>query len=185
MPEYRSKVIIIMGSDKDWKHAEKIVKELQKYDVDIELEVASAHKTPEYLLEKIREYNSLYDSENENIAIITVTGLSDALSGVVAANSYFPVFACPPDPERWGGGKIYSTLDTPPGVPVALLLNPKNVALAALKYLANKDPKLKKKVIREHEKIKKETHAKRDRVREAWRKSKGSIERMNEILYSE
>ncbi len=66
---------------------------MSSFSISSEMRVASAHRTPEYLLKLLREY---YSSGDEIVAI-TVAGLSDALSGVVAAQRMFPVVACPPE----------------------------------------------------------------------------------------
>ena len=53
------KAVLIMGSDSDRGHAEKITSSLEKLEVGFEVFVASAHKNPEKVLEIIRSYNCL------------------------------------------------------------------------------------------------------------------------------
>jgi phosphoribosylaminoimidazole carboxylase PurE protein len=77
-----------------------------------------------------------YESVDDKIVFITVAGLSDALSGVVAGSSKFPVIACPPDSEKYGWAKCFSSTVTPQGVSVAFIPRPQNAALAALKMFA-------------------------------------------------
>ncbi len=78
---------------------------------------------------------------------ITVAGLSDSLSGVVAGNTLQPIIACPPDLDRYGWGKAFSSFYTPRGVPVACVALPENAALAAVRILALRDEKLKEELL--------------------------------------
>jgi 5-(carboxyamino)imidazole ribonucleotide mutase len=136
MPQ--QKVVIIMGSKSDLNFASSIGRVLQDYAVNYECNVASAHKTPEHLLKILREYEGCGD----NIVYITVAGLSDALSGLVAGFTKYPVIACPPDAEKYGWPKGFSSAMTPEGVAVSLVLKPENAALAAIKILALANPSL-------------------------------------------
>jgi len=142
----RRRIIILMGSKSDLPFAEKIKRfvENEGFKVECEYAVSSAHRTPDLLIEKLRELEESQDS----IAIITVAGLSDALSGTVAGFSTYPVIACPPDIEKRGLTKIFSSVMTPSGVPVLLAARPENAALAAVKILALSDPSLRPQIRR-------------------------------------
>jgi 5-(carboxyamino)imidazole ribonucleotide mutase len=61
----------------------------------------------------------------------------------VAGYTTYPVIACPPDIEKHGLPKIFSSIMTPKGVPVALVPEPENAALAAIKILALSDISLR------------------------------------------
>ena len=76
------KAILIMGSDSDRGHAEKITSSLEELGVGFEVLVASAHKSPEKVLEIIRSYK-----KGDRVAFVTIAGRSNALSGFVAANT--------------------------------------------------------------------------------------------------
>ncbi|MFQ5710396.1 MAG: AIR carboxylase family protein [Candidatus Geothermarchaeales archaeon] len=139
------KVVILMGSRKDLEFASPMGRLLEEFGVDYEYRVASAHKTPRRVLKIIEEY----EGSEDKIVYITVAGLSDALSGVVAGYAgRHPVIACPPDPERHDGAKVLSTLDTPVGVPVSLVLRPENAVLHALRIMSLGNPELSQKVLR-------------------------------------
>ena len=58
--------------------------------MDYEFRVASAHKTPQKVLEILKEF------EAEKVVYVTVAGRSNALSAFVDANTSKPVIACPP-----------------------------------------------------------------------------------------
>jgi len=148
----KQKVVIIMGSKSDIDFANSIGNALKELDVKYEYEIASAHKTPKHLLEILKK-----NEESEaDIVYITVAGLSDALSGIVAGSTRYPVIACPPDAEKYGWSKVFSSTMTPKGVAVSFILKPENAALAAVKILALSNPSLRKKFDEHRRKIEEE-----------------------------
>ena len=166
MPQH--KIVILLGSGKDMPFANRISRFLEEehFSVGHEFNVASAHKTTQRLLDKLEAY----EQTGENIVYITVAGLSDALSGVVAGYSKYPVIACPPDSEKFGWSKAFSSMITPEGVPVLFSARPENAAFAAVKILALSDYSL-------HREIKKYQQRKEAEVVEAdkeIREKKGS-----------
>ncbi len=120
------KAIIIMGSNADEPHAEKITVKLDEYNINWEQHAASAHKQPLEVL-KILENNK----DKEDIVYITIAGRSNALSGFVAANSNFPTLGCPPFSDKADMlVNIHSTLQMPSNTPVLTVIDPGNCALA-------------------------------------------------------
>ena len=73
-------------------HVDKLENEINKENILVDRYVSSAHKNTRNVLELIDRYNM----DKRNIIWVTVAGRSNALSGVVAANSQYPVIACPP-----------------------------------------------------------------------------------------
>jgi phosphoribosylaminoimidazole carboxylase PurE protein len=146
-----------MGSKRDFQFASRIEKFLQGEDFDIECEyaIASAHKTPKHLLDKLERF----EKDDGRIVFITIAGLSDALSGVVAGSTRYPVIACPPDSETYGYAKVFSSAVTPQGVAVAYVPRPENAALSALKILALLDESLRSKVEAYQERLRRKVHA--------------------------
>lgn len=138
----KQKVVILMGSKKDLSFAAPIGSVLEHFGVDYEYRVASAHKTPKDLLNILERYKRSEDK----IVYITVAGLSNALSGIVDANTKYPVIACPPYSETFGGADIYSSLRMPTSVAPLVILDPENAALAAAKIFALENPSLSKKI---------------------------------------
>jgi phosphoribosylaminoimidazole carboxylase PurE protein len=136
------KAIILMGSKSDQEFCEKIRATLSSYLIQTDMRIASAHRTPEYLLKILKEY---FDSGDE-IVVITVAGLSDALSGVVAAQRMFPVVACPPDLEKYELQKIFSTAFTPSDVPVAFVSDPIKAGNYVAQIFALSNPELRNKI---------------------------------------
>ena len=138
----KSKIVVLMGSPRDLPFASKINAFLkkEKFAVDCVYDVASAHRTPEKLLNDLKEN----ENSGDNIVYITVAGLSDALSGVVAGTTIHPVIACPPDSDQHGGAKVFSSTAMPKGIPVAYVASPENAALVAVRIFAMSNPSLKK-----------------------------------------
>jgi phosphoribosylaminoimidazole carboxylase PurE protein len=130
-------VIIIMGSKADLAHAQAITKTLTTLEIDYEMRVCSAHKATQRLLEILQEYE-----QNGPLIYITVAGRSNALSAVVDANTRFPVIACPPYSDRFGGMDILSSLRLPSGIASPTILEPEGAAILAAKILALSDAQL-------------------------------------------
>ena len=141
------KVVIIMGSRSDLEHCKKIVDVLKQFGIQFNLRVGSAHKTPDKLLEIIKNY------EKDDVVFITVAGKSNALSGYGDAQTTRPVIACPPYSDKFGGVDIFSSLRLPSGVSSMTVLEPEGAALAAIKILAIGDKNLQAK-IKEYQKDK-------------------------------
>lgn len=131
-----------MGSKSDLEFCEKIRTALSAYSIWSDLRVASAHRTPEYLLKLLREYSS----SGDEVVAITVAGLSDALSGVVAAQRLFPVIACPPDLEKFELTKVFSSAYTPSDVPVAFINDPAKAAHFVAQVFALTNGELRNKI---------------------------------------
>jgi 5-(carboxyamino)imidazole ribonucleotide mutase len=136
-------VVILMGSKGDLEHVNKIGAQLDAFGIAYSKRVASAHKSPRYLLDAIDNYNQ----KGEALVFIAVAGRSNALGGMVDANTPFPVITCPPASLSFGGADIYSSLRMPSGVAPLVILEPESAALAAAKILALFDTDLRDKII--------------------------------------
>jgi 5-(carboxyamino)imidazole ribonucleotide mutase len=130
------KAVIIMGSDRDLDFSREIAKYLKLLGVKYEFRVASAHKTPQKVLEIIKEF------EEEKVIYVTVAGRSNALSAFIDGNTVKPVIACPPYSEKFGGADIYSSLRVPSGIGSVVTIEPEGAAIAAAKVLALEDKDL-------------------------------------------
>lgn len=137
----KQRAVIIMGSGRDREHCQKITDVLGEHEVQFDVHVASAHKTPHLLSEKIREY--LDHQDNYEYVFVTVAGLSNALSGHVKGllyNAYPPitVIAAPPINEL----DINSSLRMPYGITVPVFTDPRNAGLFAVELFARNNPQL-------------------------------------------
>ncbi len=123
--------VIIAGSKSDASHVEKIRIELAKQDILAWVYYASAHKNTQTVMKILNKYESMTSKNGTGckLVYITVAGMSNALSGVVAANTINPVIACPPFADKDDYQvNINSTLQMPSGVPSACILRPDNLA---------------------------------------------------------
>ena len=144
----KGKAIIIMGSERDLDFCREITKCLKVLEINYELRVASAHKTPEKVLDILKDF------EGEKTVYVTVAGRSNALSAFIDANTSKPVIACPPYSEKFGGADIYSSLRVPSGIGSVVTIEPEGAAIAVSKILAVDDKDLEKRV-REYQLAKK------------------------------
>ena len=133
------KIQIIMGSKSDMLIAEKAKKILDEFDVDYEINVASAHRTPDVLKELVQT--------SDADVFIGIAGLAAALPGSIAAHTTKPVIGVPVS-GKINLDSILSIIQMPPGIPVAAvgLDRGDNAALLAVAILSIKDEKLMKKL---------------------------------------
>tara|TARA_B100000029_G_scaffold302797_1_gene295616 strand:- start:214 stop:675 length:462 start_codon:yes stop_codon:yes gene_type:complete len=107
-----TQVVIIMGSATDRPIAQKAEKILDKFGIKYETYVASAHRTPDRVVEIIRG--------SDADVFIALAGLSAALPGVVAAHTLKPVIGvpCASSSSPANLDSLLSVVQMPPGVPV-------------------------------------------------------------------
>ena len=141
-----AKVGIIMGSKSDYpvmKEAEDILKE---FKVDYEINIVSAHRTPE----KMMDYSKNAHERGINV-IIAGAGGAAHLPGMVASITPLPVIGVPVKSRNSidGWDSILSILQMPGGVPVATvaLNGAKNAGILAVEILGSSNSELLKKVI--------------------------------------
>ncbi|MFW6001143.1 MAG: 5-(carboxyamino)imidazole ribonucleotide mutase [Halanaerobium sp.] len=134
---------IIMGSDSDLPVMKEAAKLLDEFEVEYELTVVSAHRTPDRL------YDYAEKAEEKGLdVIIAGAGGAAHLPGMTAAVSNLPVIGVPVKTSKLSGlDSLYSIVQMPPGVPVATVAinGAKNAALLAVQILSRKDPKLNEK----------------------------------------
>tara|TARA_Y200000002_G_scaffold131942_1_gene108789 strand:- start:44 stop:523 length:480 start_codon:yes stop_codon:yes gene_type:complete len=141
-----AKVGIIMGSKSDYpvmREAEDILKE---FNVDYEINIVSAHRTPE----KMMDYSKNAHERGINV-IIAGAGGAAHLPGMVASITPLPVIGVPVKSRNSidGWDSILSILQMPGGVPVATvaLNGAKNAGILAVEILGSSNSELLKKVI--------------------------------------
>ena len=125
-------VVIIAGSESDKWFTDKIEDECKKQGLVSKAYFNSAHKVPRKVLDIVESY------EDKKVVFITVAGRSNALSGVVAANSSKPVIACPPFKDKIDFMvNINSSLQMPSSTPAMTILEPNNAVLAKEKTFSS------------------------------------------------
>lgn len=123
-------VVIFSGSPSDEWYIEKLRAAFLKQDIYSAEHVCSAHKKTAELLAILQHYNS-FRKFNRKLIFITVAGRSNALSGVVACNTSYPVIASPPFSDKMDMTvNINSTIQMPSNVPTMTILEPSNIALS-------------------------------------------------------
>ena len=137
-----TQVVIIMGSATDRPTAQKAEKILDKFGIEYETYVASAHRTPDRVVEIIKS--------SDADVFIALAGLSAALPGVVAAHTLKPVIGvpCASSSSPANLDSLLSVVQMPPGVPVGGvgIGRGENAALLACRILGIADDKIETKL---------------------------------------
>ena len=141
-----SKVGIIMGSKSDYPVMKDAVEILEFFEIDFEIDIVSAHRTPEKMMEYSKNAH-----KNGISVIIAGAGGAAHLPGMVASNSPLPVIGVPIKSRNSidGWDSILSILQMPGGVPVATvaLNGAKNGAILAVEILGSNNSKIQDKII--------------------------------------
>ena len=142
----KAQVLIVMGSESDLPVIESAEEVLKKFSVPYEITIASAHRTPSRAI-KLAE-----SAEQKGISVIIAgAGMAAHLAGVLAAHTVLPVIGVPVESSQLKGlDSLLSTVQMPPGVPVATMAigkaGAKNAAILAVQILAVKNKELLKKL---------------------------------------
>jgi len=140
------RVGIVLGSESDLPIMMKGVELLKRFGVEIEVELSSAHRTPERTARYARE------AEGRGLQVlIGAAGFANHLAGVLAAYTPLPVIGVPLDTSPLNGlDSLLSTVQMPAGIPVATVAigeaGAVNAALLAVQILATADPQLRQAV---------------------------------------
>jgi 5-(carboxyamino)imidazole ribonucleotide mutase len=137
------KVLIMVGSRTDVDSMKPACEMLERFGIEYEMVVSSAHRSPEktHRLAKGAESNGFE-------AIICGAGMSAHLAGVVASLTTLPVIAVPLSKSLSGLDSLLSSVQMPPGVPVAVMAidGAKNAGIFAAQILALKDKEIAKRL---------------------------------------
>ncbi len=162
------KVGIIMGSDSDIGQMSKAAEILDEFGIDYDMEIISAHREPDELVEWCR---GAWDRGIR--VIIAGAGMAAALPGMCAALFAGPVIGVPLSAKVLDGkDSLYSMLMMPPGVPVATVAidGAKNAGILAAQILsaaADKDAcEIHEKMLSYKEDMKENVKKKNARLRE-------------------
>lgn len=139
------KIGVILGSDSDYPYMVKGVNLLKKFQIPFQIEVSSAHRTPERTIELVEEF------EKQGIqVIIAAAGGAAHLPGVIASHTLLPVLGVPINSQLSGLDSLYSIVQMPSGIPVAAFSigssGGVNSVLFAMEILALNDNKIKEKL---------------------------------------
>ncbi|MBP7867718.1 MAG: 5-(carboxyamino)imidazole ribonucleotide mutase [Acidobacteria bacterium] len=150
------RVGILMGSANDMDVMRECTDMLKKLGIAFEVEVASAHRTPD----RTARYAESARSRGLRV-LVAGAGAAAHLAGVVAAHTTLPVLGVPIDSSPLKGlDALLSTAQMPGGVPVAAMAigkaGARNAAIFAAQVLATADPEVALRL-----------HTLRDEMREA------------------
>ena len=123
-------VIIVAGSKSDKSHTDNLLQKFKDSDILCGVVFASAHKETQKVIDFIKDIESNFNK----VIWVTMAGMSNALSGVFAANTKFPTIGCPVfETQNDMILNINSTLQMPSKVPVMTVLSHGNVVLSCKK----------------------------------------------------
>lgn len=138
------KAAIIMGSKSDYLVVQKAEAMLEKFGVEYETRIISAHRTPR----QAEEFASNAEANGFGV-IIAAAGKAAHLAGVLAATTPLPVIGIPMKSSTLDGlDSLLSVVQMPKGVPVATVAidGAENAAILAVQLLAAADPQLRQKI---------------------------------------
>lgn len=147
--EKKLSVAVLMGSDSDLAVMQGCIDQLKQFGMEPVVRIISAHRTPDIAADFAK------NAEASGIeVVIAAAGMAAHLAGAMAAQTYLPIVAVPltsSASELGGLDALLSTVQMPPGVPVATMAigkaGAKNAAIFAVQILALKDETLRQKLI--------------------------------------
>ena len=156
------KVGIVMGSDSDMPVMAKAAEILDKFGIDYEMTIISAHREPDIFFEWAKS------AEEKGIKVIIAgAGKAAHLPGMCAALFPMPVVGIPMKTSDLGGvDSLYSIVQMPSGIPVATVAinGGANAGILAAKILATSDAKLLAKLKSYSEEMKNDVVKKADKL---------------------
>ena len=156
---------IVMGSDSDLKIMQDAVKILRSFDIEAELIVASAHRTPH----KALSYAETAEERGLEV-LIAGAGAAAHLPGILAAMTTLPVIGVPINATALQGlDALYAIVQMPSGIPVATVAinGAKNAGILAAEILAVKYPEIRQKLKDYKVKMAEEVEVKSQRLQNA------------------
>ena len=159
-----AKVGIVMGSDSDLKVMSKAAATLEKFGIDYEMTIISAHRMPDVFFDWAKA------AEGKGIKVIIAgAGMAAHLPGMCAAIFPMPVIGIPMHTTSLGGrDSLYSIVQMPTGIPVATVAinGGANAGILAAKILATSDADLLARLKEYSKNLKEQVEAKDARLQE-------------------
>lgn len=139
-------ILILLGSESDREQFEDTAKYAEFFGLTWSLEVISAHRNPDRLVNRIAEAE-----QQGTEVLIACAGMAAHLAGACAAHSVLPVIGVPGAGSTLGGlDALLSTVQMPAGVPVATVAigkaGARNAVILAAQILAVKRPEIREKL---------------------------------------
>ncbi|CAG9957215.1 unnamed protein product [Clonostachys rosea f. rosea IK726] len=163
-PKGKPLVLVTMGSDSDLKVLKAGVDILKKFDCPYELDITSAHRTPDKMAQVAK------DAASRGIkVIITAAGGAAALPGMVSSHTSLPVIGVPVQATHMQGwDSLLSIVSMPRGIPTATVAinNSTNAALLAIRILGSFMPEYYDKMVEYQLGMEKEVLKKAEKLKE-------------------
>jgi 5-(carboxyamino)imidazole ribonucleotide mutase len=153
---------VVMGSDSDLPVMRGAAEMLERFGVEHEVRIVSAHRTPD----DMAEYGRTAHSRGLRV-IIAGAGGAAHLPGMLASHTPLPVIGVPIPTENLRGlDSLLSIVQMPAGVPVATVAigSGRNAGLLAVRILAAADPALRERMLAYQAEIAAESRAKNQRL---------------------
>ncbi len=159
-----AQVGIVLGSDSDLPVMHSAADFFKEMGICFEMTVASAHRTPE----RVMEYTKSAKQRGIKV-IIAGAGMAAHLAGVIASHTDLPVIGVPLDASPLGGmDALLATVQMPPGIPVATMgigkSGAKNAAVLTCRILALQDNSIADKLVVFREKMIQEVNEKARKI---------------------
>ena len=154
---------VVMGSDSDWSVMSDAVQVLKEFGIDAEVEVLSAHRTPERMI----EWGKAAAGRGLKV-IIAGAGGAAHLPGMLASVTTLPVIGVPVALAKLDGmDSLLSIVQMPAGIPVATVSinGAKNAGILAARMLAAFDTKLAEKLAAYTESLKEQVAEKNAKLK--------------------
>jgi 5-(carboxyamino)imidazole ribonucleotide mutase len=133
-----------MGSDSDWNIMSDAAQALKEFGIEYEVEVLSAHRNPE----KMIEWGKAAAGRNIKV-IIAGAGGAAHLPGMLASVTTLPVIGVPVSLAKLDGmDSLLSIVQMPPGIPVATVSinGARNAGILAARIIGSSEPEMAKKL---------------------------------------
>jgi len=157
-----AKVGIVMGSDSDLEIMSKACAILEKFGIEYETTIISAHRMPDVFFDYAKSAK-----EKGFKVIIAGAGGAAHLPGMCAAIFPLPVIGVPIHTKSLGGvDSLYSIVQMPSGIPVATVAinGAQNAGILAAKILATSDDALLQKIEAYKDELKASVMKKKDKI---------------------
>ena len=153
MPESKLSplVSVVMGSKSDFPTMRGSVDLLKYFGIPHEVDIVSAHRTPERLF----EYSSALLARGIKVVIAGAGGAAH-LPGMIAAKTVLPVIGVPISATKMEGlDSLLSIVQMPAGVPVATVAinNSENAAILAVQIISSSDPTMLERLLQHKEQL--------------------------------
>ncbi len=158
------KIGIVMGSNSDLETMKETINILKEFEVDFDVNIMSAHRSPE------RVHSYAIEAEKQYEVIIAAAGGAAHLAGVIASLTPIPVIGVPMPTSGLGGlDSLLSMVQMPSGIPVPTMGIGKsgavNAAILAVQIVSVSDTKLRQTLVSYKKKLADEVAKKDKEVR--------------------